>query len=114
MTSIIGAALDKLAPLHFPQITYLAAKDVVREILTIAGNDTIIERELQRLNEQQLDTMMKVIYVSLNTDSKNSSVYLKWHAAVYAISGPGAIVRVIADKGRAAMASPPPAAAAAA
>jgi hypothetical protein len=107
--SIIGAALDKLSPLHFPQITYLAAKDVLREILAVAGNDTVIERELQRLNEQQLDVMMKVIYCALNADSKNSSVFLKWHAAVYAIAGPGAIVRVISDKPPAATvgAAPP-------
>jgi hypothetical protein len=96
--SILGAALDKLSPLHFPQITYLAAKDVLREVLTIAGNDTVMDRELQRLNEQQQDTMMKVLYCALNADSKNSSVFLKWHAALYAITGPGAIVRVISDK----------------
>jgi hypothetical protein len=98
MSSILAAALDKLGPLHFPQITYLAAKDVLREVLQIAGNDAVIERELQRLTEQQLDTMMKVIYCALNADSKNSSVFLKWHAAVYAAAGPGAIVRVISDK----------------
>jgi hypothetical protein len=98
MTTPLAAALDKLAPLHFPQITFFAARDVVKELTASSASETAIEKCVHGLSSAHQDILMKVLYVALSSDAKNSTVYLKWHGALYAAAGPGAIMRVLTDK----------------
>lgn len=94
-SGLLGAALDKLSAQHFPQMTFLHIKDVTKEMLSANADP---ERSCKSLNTEQLDTLMKSVYVALANDAKNSTVYLKWHGAVYAAAGPGAVIRVLTDK----------------
>lgn len=98
----LASAVDKIASLAFPQMTPLSVKDVTKELLALASNDAIIEKELSMMNSAQLDTLMKVIYVCLKGDYKNSTIYLKWHGLVYEKAGAGSIVRTISEKAPAA------------
>jgi hypothetical protein len=103
MATALAAALEKLAPLHFPQITFFAAREVVRE-LSASSSDAAIEKHISGLSSAHQDVLMKVLYVALASDSKNSTLYLKWHSALYTAAGPGAIMRVLTDKPPAATA----------
>lgn len=89
--------LDRVAPVRFPDMTMVNARDALREIQA-APNETVITKEVEGLSDAQRDTLMKVVYVGLANDYKNSSVYFKWHAALFAAAGPGSIVRVMTDK----------------
>ena len=94
----LASAVDKVAHLHFPQMTPSSVRDVSKELLALANNETVVEKELSLMNSDQLDILMKVIYIGLGSDFKNSASYLKWHAAAYEKTGPGAIVRTLSDK----------------
>lgn len=94
----LAASIDKIAHLHFPQMTPSAVRDVTKELLAFANNESVVEKELSRMNSEQLDVLMKVIYVGLSGDYKNSAAFLKWHSATYEKAGPGAIVRTLSDK----------------
>ena len=91
-----ASQLDKLATIAFPQLTFLICRDVVKEMQ--GANETVMKNEMARLNDAQKDILMKVIYVALGNDCKNSPLYFKWHAALYEAAGVGSIVRVITDK----------------
>lgn len=94
----LAAAVDKVSSYAFPDMTPTVVKDVTRELLGLAGNDAIIERELSLMSGEQLDVLMKVIYVCLKGDYKNSTTYLKWHGMVYDKAGAGSIIRTISEK----------------
>lgn len=96
-TSNLAVALDKLSALHFPQITFFAARDVVKELLATSA-DAAMERHVQQLTSDQQDVLMKVLYCALASDPKNSTAFLKWHGALYSVAGPGTIMRVLSDK----------------
>lgn len=83
--------------MYFAQITFFAAREVVKELLA-TSSEQAIERTVQQLTSPQRDVLMKVVYVSLANDSKNSTTFFKWHAAVYKVSGPASIMRVLTDK----------------
>jgi hypothetical protein len=94
----LASAVDMVSHLHFPEMTPSTVRDVTKELLALANNETVVEKELSMMNSDQLDVLMKVIYVGLAGDFKNSASYLKWHAAAYEKAGPGAIVRTLSDK----------------
>ena len=79
-------------------MTPSSVRDVSKELLGLSGNDAIIERELALMSPEQLDVLMKVIYVCLKGDYKNSTAYLKWHGLVYDKAGAGAIIRTISER----------------
>lgn len=97
MATALAAALEKLVPLHFPQITFFAARDVVKE-LSASSSEAAIEKHVNSLSSAHQDVLMKVLYVAMSSDCKNSTLYLKWHSALYTVAGPGAIMRVLTDK----------------
>ena len=101
--------LDELSAIPFPDLTNLKCRSALTEIAGMT-NDSVIDKEIKKLNAAQSDTLMKVIYVGLANDSKNSNAYFKWHSLLYQNAGVGAIVRTLNDKPIAADA--PPAAAA--
>mmetsp|Transcript_39412 Transcript_39412/g.45854 ORF Transcript_39412/g.45854 Transcript_39412/m.45854 type:complete len:112 (+) Transcript_39412:40-375(+) len=90
-------ALEKIASLHFPQITFFNAREVVKEMLATSSEQSI-DRSVQQLSSPMRDVLMKVVYVALSSDPKNSTTFFKWHAAIYKAAGPGSILRVVTDK----------------
>lgn len=93
----LTAGLDKIQPVAFESLSMVNARDVIKEILG-CPNDGVMEKEIERLNQTQQDTLMKVIYLGLAKDSRMCTQYLKWHAALYSVTGAGAIIRTLADK----------------
>jgi actin related protein 2/3 complex subunit 5 len=97
-TTSLAEAVARVAPLHFPQMTFLATKEVHGALLALGTSDAVMEREIGKLSLEHRDVLMKVLYVCLAADTKNSSSYLKWHGAMYEAAGPGSICRVLTDK----------------
>lgn len=95
--SLIGQLLDEAGSTLYPQLTFLAVKPIVKEMCA-CPNDQVMNNEIKRLSDSQLDALMKVVYCCLANDSKNSPIYFKWHAAVFAQAGSGSILRVLTDK----------------
>eukprot|EP00672_Neobodo_designis_P022452 CAMPEP_0174850040 /NCGR_PEP_ID=MMETSP1114-20130205/18756_1 /TAXON_ID=312471 /ORGANISM="Neobodo designis, Strain CCAP 1951/1" /LENGTH=102 /DNA_ID=CAMNT_0016084463 /DNA_START=37 /DNA_END=345 /DNA_ORIENTATION=+ len=91
------AALDAAAEQHFSDMTLVTVRDALKEVQS-SPSEAAATKAVAELTPAQQDTLMKVIYVGLAKDHKNSSVYFRWHAALYEAAGAGAIVRVIADK----------------
>ena len=58
-----------------------------------------IEKIVDSLNEDEIDTLMKYIYRGFeNSNVGNSGNLLVWHDKVYIKGGAGSIVRVLSDK----------------
>lgn len=89
--------LDEVGHIPFSAMSFLAAKPVAKE-LCACGSDSAMNAELKRLTDAQHDTLMKVVYCCLANDHKNSSVYFKWHGALFVQAGSGAILRCLTDK----------------
>ena len=61
-----------------------------------------IEAAVKELDKDSLDTLMKFIYAGFENPNEGSSAHLLvWHEKVFAATGLGSIVRVLADKRRA-------------
>lgn len=56
-----------------------------------------IKAVVDKLDEDQLDVLMKYIYRNLES-GENSTILLKWHEVVFAKAGIGCIVRAISDR----------------
>ena len=93
----LGSLLSKYEPEHFSEMTYLTVKDVIKELQGIT-NETVMQNEIKKLAPEQLDVLMKVVYIGLANDCRNSTIYFKWHAAVYEHGSSGCIIRTITDK----------------
>jgi hypothetical protein len=93
----LARSLDEVAPQRFPAMTMVTVRGALKEIQAIS-DVAAIGAEIAKLTTDQRDTLMKVLYVGLGKDFKNSSTYFKWHAAAYGAGGAGSIIRVITDK----------------
>jgi hypothetical protein len=93
----LAAALDGAVEQHFSDMSLVTVRDVLKEMQG-SPTEAAATKIVAELDATQQDTLMKAVYVGLAKDHKNSSVYFRWHAALYEAAGPGAIVRVIADK----------------
>jgi hypothetical protein len=89
--------LDRLEDEHFSDLKPSRIRDVLGE-LAAAPSEEVMGKEIKAMSAAQQDTLMKVIYVALSTDTGKSALYFKWHAAVYAQCGSGVVVRTITDK----------------
>jgi len=69
---------------------------VVISVLT-AVKEADINKNIDSLNPDELDVLMKFIYKGLE-DGENSTSLLKWHAAATAKGGLGSIVRALAER----------------
>lgn len=69
---------------------------VVVSVLT-AVKEADINKNIDSLNPDELDVLMKFIYKGLE-DGENSTSLLKWHAAATAKGGLGSIVRALAER----------------
>lgn len=68
----------------------------VVSVLT-AVKEADINKNVDALNPDELDVLMKYIYKGLE-DGENSNSLLKWHAAATAKGGLGSIVRTLAER----------------
>ena len=69
---------------------------------TVGEGAAEIEAAGKDLDMDSLDTLMKFIYAGFENPNEGSSAHLLvWHEKVFAASGLGSIVRVLADKRRA-------------
>ena len=60
-----------------------------------------IDEVVAKLDNESRDVLMKFIYRGFEVPSEGSSAHLLvWHEKVFAVSGPGSIVRVLTDKKR--------------
>lgn len=96
-SSLLAPLLDKHAAVAFDAMTPLSVRDVLKELSAAAGNDAVVGKEVTLLTAAQQDTLMKIIYVGLASDAKQSSAWFKWHAALHQVAGAGAIVRTLTD-----------------
>lgn len=94
----LAAALDAAAEQRFSDMNLVSVNSVLKVINAGSSSADAIRKAVQELDDYQHDTLMKVLYVGMAKDFKQSSTYFKWHAALYEIAGAGTIVRVIADK----------------
>lgn len=84
---------------HFDQMNSRVCRDALKELVKVAGSgDAAIGKEIAKLDQQQQDTLMKIVYVGLSSDPSNSAAFLKWHAALFEKAGAGAIIRTLTDK----------------
>ena len=93
----LTSMLDRIEDEHFPDLKPSMLRDILGE-LAAAPSEDVMKKEIQLMTPAQQDTLMKVIYTGLSTDTGKSALYFKWHAAVYAEAGSGVIVRTITDK----------------
>ena len=93
----LAQALDAVADQHFSDMSSRTVRDTLKEVSKVSG-DAAITKAITNLSQQQQDVLMKVVYVGLSSDPGNSSVYLKWHASLFEVAGPGAIIRTLTDK----------------
>merc|ERR1711974_210029 len=70
--------------------------DLVGEVL-LQIKDSDIQKCIESLTPDQVDTLMKYIYRGLAT-CNNSNAYLKWHEHVRARGGLGCIIRCLAER----------------
>ncbi|KAJ1625061.1 actin-related protein 2/3 complex subunit 5 [Pavlovales sp. CCMP2436] len=54
------------------------------------------------LDADEAEVLLKYVYRCLSTPSDKSALWFRWHAALVERTGPGAVVRVIAEVGRTA------------
>ena len=60
-----------------------------------------IDEVVAGMDNESRDVLMKFIYRGFEVPSEGSSAHLLvWHEKVFAVSGPGSIVRVLTDKKR--------------
>lgn len=60
-----------------------------------------IDDVIQRLDVEQVDTLMKYIYKGFESPTEGSSAHLLvWHEKAFAVGGTGSIVRVLTDNKR--------------
>jgi hypothetical protein len=99
MALSIGAALDKIAAdVTFSEMKLSTVNVALKEVLA-QSSDAAITAEVGKLNSDQQDRLMKVVYVGLREgNAKNSATLFKWHAALVAQSGLGCIVRCLTDR----------------
>ena len=78
-----------------------SARDLsVRILMGVKASQ--IEGAVKELDKDSLDTLMKFIYAGFENPNEGSSAHLLvWHEKVFAATGLGSIVRVLADKRRA-------------
>lgn len=93
----LARSLDEVANQRFPEMTMVTVRNALKEIQG-TSDAAAIGSEVAKLTTEQRDTLMKVVYVGLGKDFKNSSTYFKWHSAAYGAGGAGSIIRVITDK----------------
>jgi hypothetical protein len=65
----------------------------------LAVREAEMGKALDGLSLEECDILMKYVYRNLGKPSDKSAAWLRWHAALVARTGPGAIVRVIAEVG---------------
>jgi 5,10-methylene-tetrahydrofolate dehydrogenase/methenyl tetrahydrofolate cyclohydrolase len=93
----LSQQLSEMGAIPFPQLTFLKAKPVLKDIAAITSEQAI-DKEVKKLSSQEADALMKTLYVGLANDSGNSSVYFKWHAALYQAAGPGTVIRTLTEQ----------------
>lgn len=60
-----------------------------------------IDKVIEQLDQDQVDTLMKYIYKGFENPGEGGSTHLlAWHEKAYAVGGVGSIVRVLTDRRR--------------
>eukprot|EP00759_Apiculatamorpha_spiralis_P007319 PhF_6_TR14330/c0_g1_i1/m.22983/K05754/ARPC5; actin related protein 2/3 complex, subunit 5 len=93
----LGANLDAIGKISFPKMISGDCSKVVADLTKPGLSDEAMKTLVKGLTDDQADTLMKVIYISLR-DEKNTQVMFKWHALVSEEFGLGTIVRCMSDK----------------
>ena len=93
----LATKLEDLSEHRLNDLTMTLCRSISQDLVD-GGNEQVMKNELKRLAPWQLDILMKVIYVCLANDYKNSTAYFKWHSAVHDAGGPGCLVRALSDK----------------
>ena len=76
-------------------------RDLAQRIL-LAVKKEEMEAAVSKMDKDTLDVLMKFIYAGFENPNEGSSGHLLvWHEKVFAATGVGSIVRVLADKRRA-------------
>ncbi|PIK33006.1 putative actin-related protein 2/3 complex subunit 5-like [Apostichopus japonicus] len=58
-----------------------------------------VEKGVQSLSKDEVDTLMKFIYKGFETPQDNTcGILLTWHEKAYAVGGVGSILRVLTDR----------------
>ncbi|XP_065205062.1 actin-related protein 2/3 complex subunit 5-B [Planococcus citri] len=82
-----------------PQIKDKALRLMMKVMLSIKSSQ--MDDVIQRLDIEQVDTLMKYIYKGFETPTEGSSAHLLiWHEKAFAVGGLGSIVRVLTDNKR--------------
>lgn len=68
----------------------------------LAVRESELGEVVRRLEPDEADTLLKYVYRALSAPSDKAGAWLRWHAALVASAGTGAIVRVIAEVGHTA------------
>jgi len=76
-----------------------ALEVTLRVLLSIKSSQ--MEEALQKLDPDELDTLMKYVYRGFELPNERSSAHLlAWHEKVFAVGGTGCITRVLTDRKR--------------
>lgn len=76
-----------------------ALRLMMKVMLSIKSSQ--IDEVIQRLDIEQVDTLMKYVYKGFENPTEGSSAHLLvWHEKAFAIGGLGCIVRVLTDNKR--------------
>lgn len=60
-----------------------------------------IDKAVENLDQDQIDTLMKYLYKGFENPGEGGSTHLlAWHEKAYAVGGAGSIVRVLTDRPR--------------
>lgn len=99
MSSTLGPLLDKHATVPYNQMTAFTVREVLKELAGSGANmsEAMMAQEAKLLSSTQLDTLMKIVYVGLGSDSKQSAIWFKWHSAAFQVGGNGVIIRTLTD-----------------
>ena len=103
VSSLLTANKPVEALTHLLSGTGLGVRDqgtrnlAMRVLMAVKASQ--MEEVVAQLDNESRDVLMKFIYRGFETPSEGSSAHLLvWHEKVFAVSGPGSIVRVLTDK----------------
>ena len=76
----LGSKLNDFKETPFPTMEEKAVTSII-SLLAKTSDEEAIREQIEKLDQQQQDTLMKVIYKGLSV-GKNSMALFKWHAQV--------------------------------